>query len=321
MSTFHHIPVLLEEVVHWLAPAPGRRLLDATAGGGGHSEALLGRGATVLSLDQDADALARIDERLQRFGERSIRVRSNFRDFPECLSNLGWGPVDGILLDIGVSSWQIDSPERGFSFQADGPLDMRMDDRAPLTAADVVAEWSEHDLASAFFKYGEEPRSRRIARAIVEHRRDHRLETTAQLADIIECVSPRRGRLHPATKVFQALRMVVNDELGALEQALQSAPEWLFPGGRLAVISFHSLEDRLVKRFMQRHAKEQLDRPEWPAPRPNPDYCFRLLTRRPVTPGPAELDRNPRARSARLRVVERIGTRLPEPASHHRSGS
>ena len=308
MSSFHHIPVLLNEVLQGLDPAPGRRLVDATAGGGGHSEALLERGATVLSLDQDADAMAVIESRLQRFGERSVRVRSNFRQFPQRLAELGWGPVDGILLDIGVSSWQIDAPERGFSFQTDGPLDMRMDDRAELTAADVVAGWSERDLMTAFFKYGEEPRARRIARAIVERRRQQPLGTTADLAALIEQAAPRRGRLHPATKVFQALRMVVNDELGALEEALQATPNWLSPGGRLAVISFHSLEDRLVKRFMQQHAKAELDQPEWPAPRPNPDFCFKLLTKRPITPGEEELARNPRARSARLRVVERIAS-------------
>lgn len=306
MNTFQHVPVLLPEAVAWMAPAPGRRLVDGTTGGGGHSEALLERGATVLSLDRDGDALAAAGTRLAAFGARSILRRSDYREFPQRLQELGWDGIDGLLLDVGVSSWQIDAPGRGFSFQQDGPLDMRMDDRAGLTAAVVVNEWPEGELAQAFFRYGEEPRARRIAAAIVQRRDRQPLRTTAELAALVEEVSPRRGRLHPATKVFQALRMVVNDELGALEAALEAAPGWLRPGGRLVVISFHSLEDRLVKRFLRRCSSAELDRPEWPAPRPNPDHSLRLLTRRPVVPGEQELAGNPRARSARLRAAERL---------------
>lgn len=306
MNTFQHVPVLLQEAVEWLAPVPGRRLVDGTTGAGGHSAALLEAGATVLSLDRDGDALAAAEPRLAAFGARSVRRRSDYREFPQRLEELGWGPVDGLLLDLGVSSWQIDAPARGFSFQQDGPLDMRMDDRGELTAAAVVNEWPERGLMDIFFRFGEEPRARRIAAAIVRARSRQPLRTTAELAAVVEEVVPRRGRLHPATKVFQALRMAVNDELGALEEALAAVPRWLRPGGRLVVISFHSLEDRLVKRFMRRCSRETVDRPEWPAPRPNPDYCLRPLTRKAVAPGPEELARNPRARSARLRAAERV---------------
>ena len=215
--------------------------------------------------------------------------------------------LDGILLDLGVSSHQLDVPERGFSFMRDGPLDMRMDPDAPLCAADLVNGWPEEELARIFYEYGDEKASRRVARAIVQRRAERRFETTMDLAAVIGTVIPRRGPASPATRVFQALRIAVNDEMAVLESALTQAHLWLKPGGRLAVITFHSLEDRIVKQFFRRHSDAEIDRPEWPAARPNPDCYYRLVTRKGIAAGAAEMSRNPRSRSAHLRVVERLG--------------
>jgi 16S rRNA (cytosine1402-N4)-methyltransferase len=210
-------------------------------------------------------------------------------------------------LDLGVSSHQLDAPERGFSFMRDGPLDMRMDPAGPLCAADLVNTWPEEELARIFYEYGDEKASRRVAKTIIRRRAERPFETTSDLAELVATVIPKRGPASPATRVFQALRIAVNDEMGALESTLDAAHHWLKPGGRLAVITFHSLEDRMVKQFFRRHSDVEIDRPEWPAPRPNPDCHYRLITRKGITASPAEISRNPRSRSAKLRVVERLG--------------
>ena len=303
---FYHEPVLLEPIINFLNPTPGAWFFDATLGGGGHTEALLKKGANVVAMDQDPVAIAHAKARLRGYCDRFSVLRGNFRNFEEVLGEIGIRQFDGILADIGVSSKQLDDVSKGFSFMHDGPLDLRMDPDGPQTAADLVNTLSEEDLVRIFFEYGEEPKARRIARGIVQARAHKSIRTTLELAAIVEKASPRTGKRHPATLVFQALRIAVNDELGALQDLLKAAPAWLKPGGKLAIISFHSLEDRIVKRAFQNYATAELDRPEWPAPRPNPDFCLRLLTRKPVEASPEELQANPRSRSARLRVAERL---------------
>ncbi|HEX4085108.1 MAG TPA: 16S rRNA (cytosine(1402)-N(4))-methyltransferase RsmH [Chthoniobacteraceae bacterium] len=302
-----HTSVLLKEVVEALAPKPGETFVDCTLGGGGHSEALLEAGARVIGLDQDPDALAFAKERrLRRFESQFQPARANFSQLGAVLDGMGIAQVDGILIDLGVSSWQLDTAERGFSFMREGPLDMRMNPEEGATAADLVNTASAPELARIFREYGEEPNARRIATHLVSARLVHPFQTTMQLALAVEKASPRRSRVHPATRVFQALRIAVNRELEVLESVLAAAPARLAPGGRMAIISFHSLEDRLVKEFFKLHSMPELDRPEWPAPRPNPDYIFDALTRKPVIAGAEEQQRNPRSRSAKLRAVIKI---------------
>ena len=304
----YHIPVLEEEVVHALVPRPGKLMLDGTLGGGGHTRRLLEHGTDVLALDQDPEALAWAAQRLAGDADHLVTLRANFASFPGILEEVGLGAVlDGILLDLGVSSHQLDAPERGFSFMRDGPLDMRMDPAGPVCAADLVNTWPEEELARIFYEYGDEKASRRVAKTIIRRRAERPFETTSDLAALVATVIPKRGPASPATRVFQALRIAVNDEMGALESTLDAAHHWLKPGGRLAVITFHSLEDRMVKQFFRRHSDVEIDRPEWPAPRPNPDCHYRLITRKGITASPAEISRNPRSRSAKLRVVERLG--------------
>ncbi len=303
---FHHVTVLAHEAVDALLPAAGKVVVDATLGGGGHSELLLAAGAEVWGIDQDPAARLAARTRLAAYGERLHIVAGNFRNAVELLRGQGVDEVDGLLADIGVSSPQLDCAERGFSFLADGPLDMRMNPQSPRTAADIVNNAPEGELADILWQYGEERASRAIARRIVQERAKTPLTTTAQLANLIASVLPRKGKQHPATRSFQALRIAVNDELGALEQLLESGLSLLRSGGRFAVITFHSLEDRAVKRFFERVTREEIDRPEWPAPRPNPDYAARLVFRKPLTAGEAELAANPRARSAKLRVIEKL---------------
>ena len=303
---FYHLPVLLQEVVDLLQPAPGKLIFDGTLGGGGHSEALLQHGARVVAMDQDEQALQHASARLKGYADRFCALRGNFRHFPQIVEEAGVSGFDGMLVDIGVSSHQLDDGARGFSFAKEAPLDMRMDTDAPQTAADLVNSMPEEELMRIFFEYGEENNARRIARAIVKARSSRFIQTTTQLAEIVAIASPKRSRRHPATLVFQALRIAVNDELAALHDFLAAAPKWLKPGGRLAVISFHSLEDRIVKQTLQHLATPQLDRPEWPEPRPNPDYVLKVITRKPVEATEHEVELNPRARSARLRVAERL---------------
>ncbi len=301
-----HVPVLRAEVVQCLRPGKGKLMVDATLGGGGHAEALLESGAVVIGLDQDPAAIAFASERLRRFGDQFHAIQCNFADAGEALDRYSVPVVDGFLADCGVSSFQLDTPERGFSFRASGPLDMRMNPGSGVTAAELVNTMSGEQLERLFRTLGEEPAARRIAIRLVRERAVRPLHTTGELARLVEGVIPRRGKTHPATKVFQALRMAVNHELESLEAGLKVFARRLAPGGRLAVISFHSLEDRLVKNFFRDRAVETIDRPEWPAPRPNPDRLFRRVTGKAVTATDHELRRNPRARSAKLRAVEKI---------------
>lgn len=303
---FYHAPVLLDEVVAMLKPAPGKLIFDGTLGGGGHSEALLQHGARVVGMDQDQNALKHATERLKPYASQFCALRGNFRNFPQIVEETGISGFDGMLVDIGVSSHQLDDAARGFSFMRDGPLDLRMDTESSRTAADLVNTEDEAELMRIFFEYGEEPNGRRIARAIVKARAAGPIRTTFQLADIVSIAAPKRGKRHPATLVFQALRIAVNDELAALHDFLAAAPRWLKPGGRLAVISFHSLEDRIVKQTLQHLSAPFIDRPEWPEARKNPDCVLKLITRKPIQATPQEIELNPRSRSAVLRVAERL---------------
>ena len=303
---FHHVTVLRQESVDALLPAEGKVFVDATLGGGGHTELLLQAGATVWGIDQDPAARAAARKRLAAYGERLHILAGNFRNAAALLAEAGVTQVDGILADIGISSPQVDKAERGFSFLQEGPLDMRMNPAAPRSAADIVNSAPESELADILWQYGEERASRAIARRIVAERAKAPITTTTQLADIIAGVLPRKGRNHPATRSFQALRIAVNDELGALDALLESGISLLRSGGRFAVITFHSLEDRAVKRAFDTVTRAEIDRPEWPAPRPNPAYAAKLVFRKPLTASEAELAANPRARSAKLRVIEKL---------------
>lgn len=308
----YHLPVLLEEVTHYLAPQRDKLYLDATLGGGGHSEQLLRIGARVIGLDQDPAALSFARARLTDYRDSFGAIQGNFREFGDILETIGISGLDGVLLDLGISSRQVDDADRGFSFTKPGPLDMRMDPDAEVTAAELVNTCEEEELARVFYQYGEERASRKIARGIVERRLVKPFQCTTDLAEFVESMIPRRGKIHPATRVFQALRIAVNNELRALEEALTEVPRWLRPGGRLVVISFHSLEDRIVKSYLKRCSKAQLDRPEWPAPKANPEHYFKLVMQKGLTPSPDEIKSNPRARSARLRVAERLQTAVPK---------
>ena len=302
-----HVPVMVGVVVEWLRPRPGARLVDATVGLGGHAAALLAAapGATLVGLDVDPDALSRAGAHLAPAGSHVVLRRASYAELRTVLAELGWDGADAILLDLGVSSLQLDEPARGFSFRADGPLDMRMGPSAACDAAEIVNTWAEEDLARTIFEFGEERRARAIARAIVRARP---LASTRALAAVVERVLGRgKPGLHPATRTFQALRIAVNDELAALDRFLADGVDALRPGGRLAVLAYHSLEDRRVKETFRRWAANCICPPGvvrcvcgWRA-------RVRELTRRPLTPPPTEVASNPRARSARLRVVERLG--------------
>jgi 16S rRNA (cytosine1402-N4)-methyltransferase len=302
----YHRPVLQREVLGLLKPKPGFLIVDGTCGGGGHTEALLQSGADVVALDQDPDAVQHVSERLADFGQRLIVRQANFRHAGSVLDELGLTTIGGALLDLGVSSRQLENAQRGFSFVRNGPLDMRMDPRTKLTAAKIINEYGEEELTRLFRELGEEPAARRIASSIVKMRRTSPFRETLPLARTIEKLVGRHGRHHPATQVFQALRMEVNDELGALEEGLRVLAARLAHGGRIAVITFHSLEDRIVKNFFRDHSQEWLDKPEWPEPKPNPDYDLELVTPKPVEPSDEEQRANPRSRSAKLRVAEKF---------------
>jgi len=296
---------MVDEVIGALKPAPGKIYCDATLGMGGHSEALLEGGAWVMARDRDAAAVASAKARLARFGDAFCAQRGSFGDLGEYTP----ASFDGILLDLGVGSHQLDDPERGFSFRFDAPLDMRFDTSTGTTAEDLLRGATEEAIVRLLREYGEEPRAKRIARAIVSWRRKAGRLTTTGLADTVEaaCGGRRGARIHPATRTFQALRIAVNDELGALRRALQASPQILKPGGRLAVITFHSLEDRIVKGFMREMSREFEDTPEWPNSVPNPDRIFSIVNRKAIVPSEGECAENPRARSAKLRVVEKLG--------------
>lgn len=305
-----HIPVLLDAVLSALIPegrAP-QRVIDGTLGAGGHSAALLDAGAgAVLGLDVDAQAIAAASQRLAPYGDRVRIVHASYAEMTRIAREHGWADgVDAILLDLGASSMQFDTAGRGFSFRADAPLDMRFDpDSGAPTAADLVNTLDEAALADLIFDYGEERDSRRIARALVKARP---ITSTGALAEVIARASPRRpqDRIHPATRTFQALRIAVNDELATIERALPAAIDLLRPGGRLAVISFHSLEDRLVKEAFKLAATDCICPPKVPVCVCGHRASVRLVTRKPIEADPAEAEANPRARSAKLRVVERL---------------
>ena len=302
----YHESVLLKEAVEALQPAPGKVLVDGTLGGGGHTAALLTAGARVIAFDHDSDAIRYATEQLSDYRENLITVQSSFVNVEDVLGSLGLTQIDGALLDLGVSSHQLDEPVRGFSFMREGPLDMRMDPRGAVTAADLVNSLSVEQLKDILWSYGEEPAASRIAAQIARERTVKPFATTLQLADAIERIIPRHGRTHPATRAFQALRIAVNRELEVLEQGLHRLTQLLAPGSRLAVITFHSLEDRIVKSFFGARSVEWLDRPEWPAPQRNPDFLLKKITRKAVIAGLAEQRANPRSRSAKLRVVEKL---------------
>ena len=307
-----HMPVLLTPTLDGLAVRPGAWVVDCTVGGGGHTEALLSRSAPdgrVLGIDADPAAIRRVSLRLADAiaAQRLMLFHGDFARLEEAAAFHSFASVDGILLDLGVSSFQLQTSERGFSFLQAGPLDMRFDPAQPLRAADIVNDWDERDLADVIFRYGEEPQSRRIARYLVQHRP---FATTAQLADAIErAVGGRRGsRLHPATRTFQALRIVVNGELAQIEAVLPQALRLLKPGGRLAVISFHSLEDRIVKQWMQDEARTYTPDPTRLHSGYDRQPTLRILTRKPIVADEAEVSRNPRSRSAKLRIAEKLPT-------------
>lgn len=301
----YHRPVLLHEALSFLAVQPGKRYIDATLGTGGHTEAMLQAGAGVLALDADPEAVTVARERLRGHAERLALVQANFNDLAEVARSNGYALVEGVLFDLGLSSLQLDQERRGFSFQHDEPLDMRRDPSSQdLRAADIVNTYSEDELARLLFEYGEEPFSRRIARRIVLARP---LETTGQLVEaVLTAVPERRGRVHPATRVFQALRIAVNRELELLEPGLWQALDLLAPGGRLVVIAYQSLEDRIVKEFLRRESRDCLCPPEAPVCRCGHRAALRLLNKKVVTPSEDEVRANPRSRSARLRAAARL---------------
>ncbi len=308
-----HVPVLLEEVLAALSCQPGKTYLDATVGAGGHALEILHRTSPdgrLLGIDQDPAALARARERLAPYRGRFELLQVSFRRLRALLEQRGETAFDGILLDLGLSSDQLADASRGFSFSRPGPLDMRMDPRASRTAAMVVNNFDEGALRSLLREFGEEPHATRIVRAIVQKRREACIDTTERLAAIVEEAVPpsRRGaRTHPATKTFQALRIAVNDELAALEELLDGIPDLLVPGGRLVVISFHSLEDRIVKRRFREWGGQCTCPPKLPLCSCGARACMRLLGRRATKPSAEEVAANPRSRSARLRAVERLG--------------
>jgi 16S rRNA (cytosine1402-N4)-methyltransferase len=305
-ENYHHISVLQEEVARFLAPGPGKVVFDGTLGGGGHSEAFLRAGADVIASDLDPTALNFASLRLSGFLGRFRSAQASFSKIGEVLESFGVASVDAALLDLGVSSHELDTPERGFSLKADGPLDMRLGPSILVTAAEIVNTRSLEDLTQIFREFGEEQAARRVAARIVQEREKQPFTRTLQLAECIARVVPKRSQIHPATKCFQALRIAVNSELDELTAGLEAVSAKLAPGARFGVISFHSLEDRIVKHYFRDRSVEWIDRPEWPAPRRNPKLLFRLITPRPVTPTEAEIEQNPRSRSAKLRVVERL---------------
>ncbi len=291
----NHIPVLLKEVIKILEPRRGI-IIDATLGAGGHSKFILEKSkVSIIGLDQDGEALETAEENLKKFKDRVTLIRENFSNLQKVSEKLGvLGKVRGIILDLGISSLQLDGAERGFSFQKEGPLDMRMDRRQKITAYEIINSWPKDKIAAILRDYGEERFSRRLAKAITLKRRKKKIETTTQLAELIKKNVPKKyafSKIHPATRTFQALRIVVNDELSNLAKVLEDSESVLAGRGKIIVISFHSLEDRIVKRFFKEMASKSL---------------FRILTKKPVTPSLEEIRSNPRSRSAKLRAAQKI---------------
>lgn len=307
---YSHVSVLVPEVTTLLGPRPGKRYFDGTLGGGGHAEQILIESSPdgqVLGLDRDDEALAAAQQRLRRFSSRLITRQASFADALDILSAIGWYRVDGVILDLGISSHQIDSLERGFSFRSNAALDMRMDRRQSVDARQILNGSSAEELERIFRVYGEEPQARRIARAIVDQRQTQPLETTGELVRVVESIKGRGRRdHHPATQVFQALRIAVNQELHHVERFLENGYEILRPAGKMAIISFQSLEDRMVKTAFRKWSRACLCPPRAPRCRCGWSQKVKLLTKKPIVPSPGEIAANPRARSAKLRAVERV---------------
>jgi len=302
-----HVSVLYQEIIHALQPRNGGRYVDGTLGAGGHARGIMEASAPdgqLLGLDVDPQALAIARRILAPYENRIHLAQASYTSLSDQLAQLGWKEVDGILLDLGASSMQFDTPERGFSFMQDAPLDMRFGPHVSQTAADLVNELTERELADLIYEFGEERESRKIARAILKARPIH---TTRELVAVIESVSPRRGdRVHPATRTFQALRIAVNEELASIKEVLPQAVAALRSGGRLAVISFHSLEDRIVKEFFRAQSKDLVNPPYERIYEQERNAVIKEVNRKPITPSEDEIENNPRARSAKLRIVEKL---------------
>lgn len=309
---FHHITVLKEEAVEGLHIRPDGIYVDCTLGGAGHSASIaarLGDQGRLIAIDQDETALANAREKLADYKDKVTLVKSNFRHVKKVIEELGLPGVDGVLFDLGVSSPQLDVGERGFSYNEDAALDMRMDLQAPLTAHEIINEWGEEEIARIIWQYGEEKFSRKIARKIIQEREKAQIETTGQLVEIIKDAIPapaRRTGPHPAKRTFQAIRIAVNDELGAFEEAIADAVAILNPGGRVSVITFHSLEDRICKQVFQGFAQGCICPPDFPQCGCGRKPTIKLITRKPIVPSDTELEMNPRSRSAKLRVAEKV---------------
>ncbi|HQJ38283.1 MAG TPA: 16S rRNA (cytosine(1402)-N(4))-methyltransferase RsmH [Bacillota bacterium] len=312
---FEHTPVLLNETLEYLDPKPGGVYIDGTLGGAGHSSEIIKRivpGGKLLGIDQDSNAIDAAKRRLEAYKDNVVIVRDNFRNIKAIALQKGFKEVDGILLDIGVSSHQLDEKERGFSYMHDGPLDMRMDTESSLNASDIVNNSSEQELIRILRDYGEEKWAVRIAKFIAEERKNSRIDTTFKLVDIIQRAIPaaaRRDGGHPAKRTFQALRIAVNDELQVLEEALIDAARLLKPGGRLVVITFHSLEDRIVKKIFNNMEKPCTCPPQLPVCACGKEPLLRVITKKPVTAGEEELKTNTRSKSAKLRAAERVSSK------------
>lgn len=302
-----HTPVLYQEIINALSPHSSGKYIDGTVGAGGHAWGILHASSPkgqLLGLDRDEAALKLANTRLAEFEHRVQLVHASYVELLEVMQQIGWDSVDGVLLDLGLSSMQLDQPDRGFSFRADGPLDMRFDLQQPLDAAEIVNTLSERDLAEIIWTLGEDPNANRIARAILQNRP---ITTTLQLADLIEkAVKRPRGKIHPATKTFQALRMAVNGELKAIETVLPKIVQAMAPGGTMAIISFHSLEDRLVKQFIRRESRDCICPPEQPICTCGHKAQLMTVNSHAISPTEAEVAENPRARSAKLRLARRI---------------
>ncbi len=309
---FHHITVLLKEAVEGLTIRPDGVYVDCTLGGAGHSSLIaskLNEQGRLIAIDQDDVALANAKEKLKEYGDKVILVKSNFLSLKEVVADLGYEGVDGVLFDLGVSSPQLDVEERGFSYNGDAPLDMRMDQQATLSAYDIVNEWEEAEITKIIFEYGEEKFARRIARNIITHREKEPIMTTGQLVEIIKEAIPaaaRRTGPHPAKRTFQAIRIAVNDELNVFREAVGDAIDILNPGGRVSVITFHSLEDRICKHAYLDKAKGCTCPPAFPQCACGNQPIVKVITRKPLLPSEEELEMNPRARSAKLRIAEKL---------------
>ena len=311
MTQFHHIPIMLKEVLELLAPERGGIFVDGTLGGGGHSEGILKRltDGRLYGIDRDGEAIAAASERLKPFGDKFKAIRGNFFDMKSLLANEGVTGVEGILLDLGVSSYQLDTPERGFSYHEEAPLDMRMDDRASLSAYDVVNGYSYGELTRIIRDYGEERYAAKVASAIVREREREPINSTTKLADIIKYAIPaanRREGPHPARRTFQAIRIEVNGELAELDKAIRGAHDLLNPGGVMAVITFHSLEDRIVKQAFKIFEHPCTCDPKAPICTCGKKSTAEILTKKPIVPGADELEYNPRSRSSKLRAIKKL---------------